>query len=128
MFLQAGKKRKKAAREAMKTEAEMPVQDFADQGYCRPRVLILCPFRGTAMEIVENIRRILGDNTSMSNTDKFNEEYGPPDSDSDSDDETQEEGKQTAAGKSKLKSKERKEGSDKPDDWKALFKGTYCLP
>lgn len=107
----------------MKTEAEMPVQDFADQGFCRPRVLILCPFRGTAFEIIKNIKRILGDNTSMSNIDKFEEEYGPPDDDSDSDNEDIDGGTLTAAGKSKIKSKERKERSDKPEDWKALFKG-----
>ena len=110
----------------MKSEAQMPVQDFADQGYCRPRVLILCPFRGTAFEIIKNIKKILGDNTSMSNIDKFEEEFGPPDDDNDSDDEAGEIGKLTAAGKSKVKSKERKEGSDKPEDWKALFKGMYC--
>lgn len=107
----------------MKTEAEMPVQDFADQGFCRPRVLILCPFRGTAFEIIKNIKRILGDNTSMSNIEKFEEEFGPPDDDSESDNEDTDGGKLTAAGKSKIKSKERKEGSDKPEDWKALFKG-----
>ena len=86
-------------------------------------MLILCPFRGTALKIIGNIRNILGDNTSMSNKEKFEEEFGAPDDDSDSDDE--DEISETASGKTKRKSKKRKEGLEKPDDWKALFKGDY---
>jgi U3 small nucleolar RNA-associated protein 25 len=119
---QSGKKKKKALREALKIESESGVQDFADQGFCRPRVLILCPFRGTALKVVESIKRILGDNTSMSNKDKFEEEFGPPDDDSE-DGSEDEKDSETAAGKSKRKSKNRKVGTDRPEDWKALFEG-----
>lgn len=98
------------------------MQDFADQGFCRPRVLILCPFRGTALKVVESIKRILGDNTSMSNKDKFEEEFGPPDEDSE-DESDDDRDSETAAGKSKRKSKKRKDGTGRPEDWKALFEG-----
>ena len=125
-LIQAGKKKKKAIRDALKNETENGIQEFVDQGFCRPRVLILCPFRGTAMKIIENIKKILGDNTSISNQSKFAEEFGPPDSDSEDDSDDEDIGNsETASGKSKRKSKKRKEGSDKPDDWKALFKGAY---
>lgn len=33
---------------------------YRDQGYSRPRVLILCPYRGTALQIVNHIKTILG--------------------------------------------------------------------
>ena len=127
-MIQAGKKKKKALREALKNETENGIQEFVDQGFCRPRVLILCPFRGTAMKIIENIQKILGENTSISNQSKFAEEFGPPDSDSDDDSEDEDENvrnTETASEKSKKKSKKRKEGLEKPDDWKALFKGAY---
>ena len=125
-MIQAGKKKKKALREALKNETENGIQEFVDQGFCRPRVLILCPFRGTAMKIIENIKSILGENTSISNKSKFAEEFGPPDSDSDDDSEDEDGGNtETASEKSKKKSKKRKEGLEKPDDWKALFKGAY---
>ena len=78
------------------------------------------------MRIIENIKNILGDNTSMSNKEKFEEEFGPPDSDSEN--ESDDEESETAAVKSKKKSKKRKEGLDKPEDWKALFKGEKKIP
>lgn len=125
---QAGKKKKKALREALKIESEGGVQDFADQGFCRPRVLILCPFRGTALKVVENVKRILGINTSMSNKEKFEEEFGPPDDDSENENESEDDGEsETAAGKSKRKSKKRKVGTDRPEDWKALFEGDEII-
>lgn len=119
-----GKKKKKAAREAFKKDADSQANEkLVDQGFCRPRVLILCPFRGTAMKIIEGIKEILGENTSMSNKDKFEEEFGAPDSDSEDDsDDDDERDPKTAAGKSKSKSKKRKEGREKPEDWNALFK------
>ena len=70
-----------------------------DQGFCRPRVLILCPFRGTALKVVESIRGILGENTSISGWDKLEEEFSAPDSDD----------SETAAN------------LNKPEDWKKLF-------
>lgn len=78
------------------------------------------------MKVVESIKSILGDNTSMSNKDKFEEEFGPPDSDSEEESEDDRDS-ETAAGKSKRKSKKRKVGTDRPEDWKALFEGDAAL-
>ena len=47
-----------------------------DQGYVRPRILILCPFRSSVRKIVKQIIAILGPNTTVSSWEKFNEEYG----------------------------------------------------
>jgi len=71
-----------------------------DQGFCRPRVLILCPFRGTALRVVQQIRAILGENTSVSGWDKLQDEYGQLEEDD-----------------------EESTGPDakKPQDWKDLF-------
>ena len=114
----------------MKLENEMGVQDLADQGFCRPRVLILCPYRGTAFKIIESIKNILGDNTSMSNKEKFEEEFGPPDDDSDEEEEDEEEEEEenekdssSSKNKKKGKGKGKNAALKKPDDWKALFKG-----
>eukprot|EP00598_Pedospumella_elongata_P007784 CAMPEP_0184985530 /NCGR_PEP_ID=MMETSP1098-20130426/14159_1 /TAXON_ID=89044 /ORGANISM="Spumella elongata, Strain CCAP 955/1" /LENGTH=846 /DNA_ID=CAMNT_0027509619 /DNA_START=67 /DNA_END=2607 /DNA_ORIENTATION=- len=71
-----------------------------DQGFCRPRVLILCPFRGTALRVVQQIRAILGENTSVSGWDKLQDEYGQLEEDD-------EEGTGPDA--------------KKPQDWKDLF-------
>ena len=47
-----------------------------DQGYVRPRILILCPFRSSVRKIVKQIIAILGPNTTVSSWEKFEEEYG----------------------------------------------------
>lgn len=97
----SGKKSKKQATATL-TAAEASNTDDADamrdQGFCRPRLLILCPFRSTALRIVQAMRDILGENTSVSGWDKLVDEFSPPDG-SDAD------GPQ----------------SKKPEDWKALF-------
>ena len=74
---------------------------YQDQGYCRPRILILCPFRHSCKQIVELLISILGPHTTVANMDKFEDEYGPG-----SDDETEEYDK----------------GMKKPEDWRAIFK------
>ncbi len=84
-----------------------------DQGFCRPRVLILCPFRGSAVEVIRSLERILGPNTSVSGLEKLNDEFGPPDEDA-ADDDLDYGGK---AGKSSGNGPQRK-----PADWEALFK------
>lgn len=72
-----------------------------DQGFCRPRVLILCPFRSTAFQCVSAIQSILGPNTSIGNYDKFVAEYGPDEED---------EGSRAASRR-----------QNKPPDWQHLF-------
>lgn len=85
-----------------------------DQGYCRPRLLILCPFRNTLKSIVNMIANILGPNTSISNLEKFQEEYADPDESEDEED---------IYDHINSKNKHNKGKTDKPDDWKATFKG-----
>lgn len=83
------------AAEAIATE---DADAMRDQGFCRPRVLILCPFRGAALRIVQQIRSILGENTSVSGWDKMQDEF----STLDEEDETGPDSK-------------------KPQDWKDIF-------
>jgi hypothetical protein len=64
--------------------AEENEYHMKDQGFVRPRVLILCPFRSTALRIFHQIRDIYGDNTSVASMDKIMEEFSP-DSDVESD-------------------------------------------
>ena len=72
-----------------------------DQGFTRPRLLILCPFRSSAKFVVTMLLKILGENTSISGLEKFDLEFADPD---DSEDE---------GGKK----------ASRPADWDALFKG-----
>lgn len=79
---------------------ELNIDDIADEsvniqdsGYTRPRVLILCPFRSSALEIVSTMRDIFNvtneetsiDRTTIKNWEKFESEYSlggedaPPD-------------------------------------------------
>jgi hypothetical protein len=48
---------------------------YRDQGFTRPRLLILCPFRGSALAIIETLKVVLGEHTSISGWDKLLEEY-----------------------------------------------------
>lgn len=72
-----------------------------DQGFTRARVLVLCPFRSGAAACVSALRRLLGENTTVSNTDRFAEEFGPPDDEG-----------------------EGEEDRRKPADWRAVFEGS----
>lgn len=82
-------------------EEEENEEILRDQGFTRPRVLILCPFRGTVVSILREIKAILGPNTSVSGWEKLEEEYGLNNDESDDDDEAD---------------------KKKPSDWKSLFK------
>ena len=75
---------------------------FQDQGYTRPRVLILCPFRGTAFKFIMALKQFLGRNTTISQIEKFDEEFGNSD---DNADDSEDEG---VANK-------------KPADWRHIF-------
>ena len=91
-----GKKRKSEADSAaLNEEVSSAMQD---QGFTRARVLILCPFRGTALQCIHSMRDILGPNTTISNAEKLREEFG-----------CEEEVSPVNASK--------------PADWKALFEG-----
>jgi U3 small nucleolar RNA-associated protein 25 len=127
------KKKKDAA-------ADLPGGAHQDQGFARPRILILCPFRGVALKCIENMLQIYGDNTSVANLDKFRKEYGFDDEDEededDEDDDEDEEDDEDVGGnndqitekskkrKAKKKAKRRlpKGDAGKPEDWKADFR------
>jgi len=51
---------------------------WRDQGYTRPKVLVLFPTRGTCWIFVKQMIRLLGDAAMVDNMDRFDEEYGPP--------------------------------------------------
>ncbi len=107
-----------------------------DQGFCRPRVLILCPFRSQAKQLVDAMNDLLGPNTSVTGMDKFEEEFGYT-LEEDEDDSMHDDnhsyirdggGKRKKAGDDA--SRPRKNGSKeetlrsskKPPDWLATFK------
>uniref|UniRef100_A0A914VXT7 U3 small nucleolar RNA-associated protein 25 homolog n=1 Tax=Plectus sambesii TaxID=2011161 RepID=A0A914VXT7_9BILA len=55
------------------------VEKFRDQGLARPKVLILCPFRKTAMQIVDIMTRLLfgsGSKKLVTNRKRFVKEFG----------------------------------------------------
>ncbi|KAL3783403.1 LOW QUALITY PROTEIN: hypothetical protein ACHAW5_008767 [Stephanodiscus triporus] len=53
------------------------VDRWRDQGYARPKVLVLLPTRATCHKFVETIIRLLGSSAIVDNWDRFHEEYGP---------------------------------------------------
>lgn len=88
---------------------------YRDQGFVRPRLLILCPFRHTARKIVDMMAQILGPNTSISGYDKFEVDYADP---NDEDDPF------AIYNEHKRKNAKRQRGPiQKPADWDAVFKG-----
>jgi len=95
---------------------------YQDQGFSRPRVLILCPFRGTALTCVETILEIYGEKTSVANYDKFLEEYGPPDFDDEAGSEDDMPSEDNGSAKSKPERKRTKLSNKKTDDWAADFR------
>ncbi|XP_045598817.1 U3 small nucleolar RNA-associated protein 25 homolog [Procambarus clarkii] len=52
---------------------------YRDQGYARPKVLILLPFKHSAYRLVETIITLLfeGKNTAVQNHSRFQEDFGP---------------------------------------------------
>jgi hypothetical protein len=98
---------------------EQSEHNMRDQGFTRPRLLILCPFRSSAKRIVHSLMSILGENTSAANMDKFAMEYADPEPDSD------DEINMTNATKKK-RSKDQAKGkgpTEKPWDWQQTFQG-----
>ena len=91
-----------------------------DQGYCRPRILVLCPFRGTALTVVNKMTEVLGKNAKVINLEKFLEEFGyeEEDSDRDIDDASGDGGGSVTDGQS---IGTRGGRNDRPKDWKEIF-------
>lgn len=74
-------------------------REFRDQGFTRPRLLILCPFRSSVNKIIQTIVSICGENTSISGMEKFQAEYINGDAE------------------------ESSSKKEKPLDWHAIFEG-----
>ncbi|CAM9290976.1 unnamed protein product, partial [Sphacelaria rigidula] len=73
-----------AAGNKIAIDADESEEDWQrDQGFTRPKVLILLPFRALAYELVETMVGLLGPKTVVINRDRFDEEYGPDDSEDD---------------------------------------------
>lgn len=51
----------------------------ADQGFCRTRVLVLCPFRSVAHTFVKMLLALLPGQLQVGNQQRFEEEFGPED-------------------------------------------------
>ena len=123
-----GKKSKKSdgdvANQPTKSSTDI---SFMDQGYVRPRVLILCPLRGSAWEIVQSMLACLGENSSISGAEKFEDEFSTSADDDDEEEEEDEDdysnGDEDNGGdKKKKKNKLKKRKLQQPDDWNAIFK------
>ena len=50
---------------------------WRDQGYARPKVLVLLPTRGTCWTFVRHMTRLLGDAAQVDGEERFDQEYGP---------------------------------------------------
>lgn len=112
-------KKKRSAAAALPMAMDNVDEDvYRDQGFVRPRLLILCPFRHTARKIVEMMMQILGPNTSVSGLEKFESDYADP---TDEDDPFAIYNEQDPR---KKKNPKRQRGPiQKPADWEAVFKG-----
>lgn len=90
-----------------------------DQGFTRPKVLILLPFRGLAHELVETMIDLLGHKTVVINKDRFDDEYGPDDNDEEGEIEGAE---RDGTANGAARAERAKAVIDrKPEDWKALM-------
>jgi U3 small nucleolar RNA-associated protein 25 len=117
-----------AAREVLVDEDEDGAGEgeanIQDQGYTRPRILILCPFRSSARRIVEGMISFMGKNTSVTGHEKFMDEFGNPDGD-DEESGASDDGSTSASRLNDGASIATRGGADgnrkKPRDWRALF-------
>jgi U3 small nucleolar RNA-associated protein 25 len=70
-------------REMEKKEDLVDTEKYRDQGYTRPKVLILLPTRSFAHYFMKTMIAILGDNCSIENEERFEGEFGPVDAEFD---------------------------------------------
>ena len=51
-------------------------EEWRDQGYTRPKVLILLPTRSTACSFVHDVLKLIGTDSTVENLERFNAEFG----------------------------------------------------
>eukprot|EP00903_Cladosiphon_okamuranus_P017494 g16114.t1 len=112
----AGKEKEKDKPTAVELDSD---EWQRDQGFTRPKVLILLPFRGVAHEVVETMIGLLGPKTVVVNKARFDEEYGP-DNDPEGGDIEGAEPDGTKRGEVRAE-RARAVLERKPADWKALL-------
>jgi len=108
-----GSKKSKRTQEILAQTEELDASLAAaikDQGFTRPRVLILCPFRGSVATCIEMLKEIYGPNTSVSKEEKLQDEFMQKTEE----DENEMKGTGSGAGAGGAE-------RSKPEDWKALF-------
>ena len=72
----SGYRNEVGSNEAGGIEVDSGPSVFQDQGFTRPRLLVLCPFRGSAYAYVTALIRVLGENSTVGGLEKFNDEFG----------------------------------------------------
>lgn len=106
------KNESKIAKHRETSEQEILSDDgFLDQGFTRPKVLILLPMRSIAFRVVKRLIQLTPEaqRVNVEHLDRFNAEFGCEDESDDDDEKTSKNGKSTA------------HKSSKPSDWQALF-------
>ncbi|KAF9917621.1 rRNA-binding ribosome biosynthesis protein utp25 [Linnemannia zychae] len=72
----------KLQRHQQNPEASETVPEFRDQGFTRPKVLIILPFKNTAVDVVESLIKLSG-STQQENRKRFFDEFGAEDEEED---------------------------------------------
>ncbi|RID51819.1 hypothetical protein BRARA_H02459 [Brassica rapa] len=106
------KNESKIAKHRETSEEEIISDDgFLDQGFTRPKVLILLPMRSIAFRVVKRLIQLTPESqrVNVEHLDRFNAEFGCEDESDDDDEKTSKNGKSTT------------HKSSKPSDWQALF-------
>ncbi|CAH8388937.1 unnamed protein product [Eruca vesicaria subsp. sativa] len=106
------KNESKIAKHRETSEQEILSDDgFLDQGFTRPKVLIILPMRSIAFRVVKRLIQLTPEaqRVNVEHLDRFNAEFGCEDESDDDDEKTSKNGK-SATHK-----------SSKPSDWQSLF-------
>ncbi|KAL3912018.1 MAG: hypothetical protein SGARI_001363, partial [Bacillariaceae sp.] len=76
---EAEKKREKEEDDGVDAnmDEEEDSDNFRDQGFTRPKVLILLPTRGTCHKLVKDLYRLLGSQIDQEQEERFEADYGP---------------------------------------------------
>ncbi|KAL3816374.1 hypothetical protein ACHAXA_000452 [Cyclostephanos tholiformis] len=94
------------------------VDRWRDQGYTRPKVLVLLPTRSTCYEFVKSMTSLLGSSAILDNWDKFHDEYGPAESVAG---EQEEDGEEDDSNEEEKNSRRAAVLRQKGPEWNELF-------